>query len=148
MFEIEAIVEIPQWCNYKFEVDKKTGGLVMDRFLPRPLPYTYGFIPCTLHADGDPLDVCIFGGSGLYPLTKVKIKVLGAFLCTDNGCSDHKLVAMLVDEQGTEHTETFKDSIRQYLSTYKDGFTVEEFVGAEEARQILMKDLQAYQNDE
>lgn len=148
MFEIEAIVEIPQFSTYKFEMDKKTGGLVMDRLLPSSLPYTYGFIPCTLHDDGDPLDICIFGGKGLYPLTKVKVKVIGAFLCTDNGCSDHKLIATLVGEEERWDTEICKDSVKEYLSTYKDGFVVESFVGVEEARKILMKDLDAYQNDE
>jgi inorganic pyrophosphatase len=148
MFEIEAIVEIPQYSKYKFEMDKKTGGLVMDRILIEALPYTYGFVPCTLHEDGDPLDICIFGGGGLYPLTKVKVKVLGAFLCKDNGFSDHKLVATLVGEEEKWDNEGYKDTVQEYLSTYKDGFTVEGFVGVEEARKILMKDLDAYQNDE
>lgn len=147
MFQLDAIVEIPYGSRYKYEMDKKTGELVVDRPLPKPLPYTYGFIPCTLHEDGDPLDVCIIGEDLIYPLTRVKIWVLGAFLCTDNGYSDHKLVAIMVGEEGKHDLNAGLDFIREHLSTYKSGFTVGDYVTVDEARQILMKDMQAYQDD-
>ncbi len=56
-FEVDAIVEIPYGSMYKYEVDKETGQLTIDRPLLSPLPYNYGYIPNTLHGDGDPLDV-------------------------------------------------------------------------------------------
>lgn len=147
-FDVEAIVEIPFGSWYKYEVDKQTGQLIIDRPLPAELPYNYGYIPHTLHGDGDPLDVCILGKYPIYPLTKVKLKVLGAFICNDNGDSDDKVIAKFVRSDIPEAAEKeLIEEVRQYLSTYKPGFVVERFVGVEEAQEILMKDLVAYQED-
>lgn len=148
-FEVEAVVEIPFGSMYKYEIDKKHGTLTVDRPLPVPLPYNYGFVPHTLHDDGDPLDVCIIGKNPIFPLTHVKIIVLGAFLCDDNGFSDDKLVAHVVGEKFTEVEITnAKAEIEHYLATYKPGFTVKGSYGPEQAYQVLMKDVQAYQDGE
>ena len=84
-FEVQAIVEIPHGSLYKYEVDKTSGSLVVDRPLPVPLPYNYGYIMGTVHDDMDPTDIAIIGDYPIYPLTKVRVNVLGAFKCTDNG---------------------------------------------------------------
>lgn len=151
-FEIDAVVEIPLGSYFKYEVDKKTGQLTIDRPLPSPLPYNYGFVPNTLHGDGDPLDICIITDGPIYPLTKLKVTLLGAFKCIDNGESDDKLVAIV---KGTEDfallgwdristLEQHKRAISHYLSTYKEGFIVNEFVGPEEAYEIVMKDIESF----
>jgi inorganic pyrophosphatase len=145
-FEITVIVEIPYASWYKYEVDKQTGNLVVDRPLPAPLPYNYGYVPNTLHADGDPLDVCIIGRYPIQPLSKIKVKLIGAFKCIDNGCSDDKLLAIVPGQDYSEGIDV--EVVRHYLSTYKEGFTVVERVGAEEAYRILMQDVEAYLNAE
>ncbi len=70
---------------------------------------------------------------------------MGAFKCVDNGESDDKLVALVVGETASAgYSEYAKDKIKWYLSSYKEGFIVGEFVGVEEAYAILMQDLDAY----
>lgn len=150
-FEITAIVEIPHGSMYKYEVDKNSGNLVIDRPLSEPLPYNYGYVPNTLHGDGDPLDICIVGRNPIFPLTKVKVVLLGAFLCEDNGQSDDKLVGAVVNEIHSYHglealLPIYKNQIERYLTTYKSGFIVKEWVDSEKAYEILMKDLDTYQN--
>lgn len=148
-FEIDGIVEIPAGSLYKYEVDKNSGSLTVDRPLKNPPPYNYGYILGTLHeGDGDPLDVCIVDTDPIYPMTKVKLTLLGAFVCDDNGESDDKLVAVI---KGNEDKylgliEYHKKMISDYLSSYKKGFVVEKFVDLEEAQKILMKDVEAYLN--
>lgn len=147
-FNVDAIVEIPHGSYYKYEIDKKTGQLVIDRPLPHPLPYNYGYVPNTLHEDGDPLDICIIGTHPIVSLTKVSVVILGAFKCIDNGESDDKLVAAVVGEHfSLLEQELAKGAIRHYLSTYKEGFEVKEWVGPEEAYQIVLKDVDAYLNE-
>ena len=146
-FEITVVVEIPIGSRYKYEVDKNTGNLVVDRPLDLRMPYNYGYVPNTLHADGDPLDVCIIGCHPIYPMTKVKVKLIGALKCTDNGCSDDKLLAVVVGEDCLDQNISIKE-VKSYLSIYKLGFTVVEQVGAEEAYRILMQDVETYQNAE
>lgn len=146
-FEVDAIVEIPFGSMYKYEVDKSTGTLRLDRPLPCPIAYSYGYVPNTLHPDGDPLDVCILSDYDLVPLVKVKLNIIGALICNDNGYSDDKLLGVLVGEDHySEDINDFVESVRHYLSTYKTGFVVEKQVGPDEALEILMKDVSSYQN--
>lgn len=142
-FEVDAVVEIPHGSMYKYEVDKKTGQLKVDRILPQPIPYNYGYIPHTLHSDGDPLDVCIIGSYPIHPLANVKLRLLGAFLCTDNGVSDDKLLAVVSGEEWSDE-EIMIEKVKYYLSTYKEGFVVDGRVDSETAYAILMKDLDAH----
>jgi|ERR1700688_268790 len=146
-FEIDAIVEIPRESMYKYEVDKKTGILLVDRPLSRPVPFNYGYVPGTLHNDGDPLDIFLIGNYPIYPLAQVKAKILGALICNDNGSSDDKLIAEVVGDK-YNYLDSAKEVITNYLTTYKEGFIVDKFVDAEEAYRILMKDVEAYLNDE
>lgn len=148
VFEIEAIVEIPHGSAYKYEVDKKTGRLTVDRPLPSPLPYNYGYVPNTLSRDGDPLDICIIGCNPIQPLASANVVILGALVCNDNGDSDDKLLGMIVKENlSTMLIEHHIGQVQSYLSCYKSGFVVEKRVTSEEAYEILMRDTYAYQNE-
>lgn len=134
---IEAIVEIPFGSKYKYEVDKDTGKLKVDRPLLFPLPYNYGYFEGTLCGDGDPLDVCILGLHPIQSLAKVKVKVIGALICNDNGDSDDKILAVV-------DGELFEDILLQhmtnqlvdFLSTYKKGFEIKELVDQQKAIEI------------
>jgi inorganic pyrophosphatase len=144
-YKVSAIIEIPIGSSYKYEVDKERGYLVLDRPLNAPIPYNYGYIPKTLHDDGDPLDVCVIGVNPITPLARVKVVLLGAFLCEDNGFSDHKLVGF-VEGENLDYTEFHINQVKEYLSCYKSGFVVKSFVGPEEAFKIFEGDKYAYDN--
>ncbi len=141
MKEIKAFIEIPAFLTYKYELQKDSGILILDRPLNQAIPANYGFIssPETLAEDNDPLDVFVLSGSPLIAGSECKIEVIGAFLCTDAETPDHKLIATLKDE--IPWHRPFDDqtiiNIQTYLETYKEGFKVIKQVGKEEALQIL-----------
>jgi inorganic pyrophosphatase len=146
-FEVDGIVEIPKGSRYKYEIDKHSGALILDRPLNQTIPHNYGFVPNSLCPDGDPLDVFIIGPNPLVPLTKVKLQLVGAFVCMDNGVSDDKLLAVVSGESILDNDlQIFMDDIWRYLSTYKSGFVVEKLVLKDEAYQILMEVTDAYVN--
>jgi inorganic pyrophosphatase len=146
-FEIEGIIEIPKGSKYKYEVDKESGVLVLDRPLLEKIPYNYGYLSNSLGNDGDPLDVCVLGYNSIVSLAKVKLEVKGALICSDNGVSDDKILATVVGEFISPYDlSNFIDEAISYLSRYKEGFVVYKFVPPEEAYEIIMKATEAYIN--
>src|ERR1700752_5394844 len=95
-----AVVEIPTGANVKYELDKKTGLLKLDRVLYSAVHYpaNYGFIPQTLGDDGDPLDVLVLASSPVVPLTLVVARAIGVISLTDQQEADHKIVAVSVND--------------------------------------------------
>ena len=83
----EALIEIPKGCKAKYELDKETGILRLDRVLytSTVYPANYGFIPRTLAEDGDPLDVLVLCGESIYPMTLVTCYPIGVIKMTDGG---------------------------------------------------------------
>jgi inorganic pyrophosphatase len=102
MMNIKAIIEMPKGTSYKYEVNKETGALRIDRQLNRCVPYNYGFVPDTMCSDGDPLDIFVISNEPINPLTEVEVSILGVFECTDNGVSDNKLISVLVGSNPRE----------------------------------------------
>lgn len=140
---ITAIIEMPQGSLFKYERCKKDGLLMIDRPLNQPVPYNYGYIPDTLCGDGDPLDVFVINEEPIHPLTKVKIEIVGALRCTDNGDSDDKILAFIVGDK--ERPDGFGSQIiANYLQSYKTGFIVHEFVGRAKAEEIYKAAIEAY----
>lgn len=94
--EINAIVEIPKGRRSKFEVDKKTGLMKLDRYLYSSAHYPgdYGFIPQTLAEDGDPLDVIVMVNEPTFPGCLIEARPLGLFRMTDKGDNDFKVLAV------------------------------------------------------
>lgn len=140
-FKVDVIVEIPYGSVWKYEIDKgDPTSLVVDRPLNDPIPYSYGFIPNTLCEDGDALDVCILNQKPIVPLSKVKVKILGAFLCTDNGVSDHKLFGIVVGTNLEQNDLIDKKmNARFYLENYKKSFRLDKSVDSDEAYKIYEK---------
>ncbi len=91
-----AVTEIPKSSKVKYELDKDTGFLLMDRILHTSTHYpaNYGFIPRTLAEDGDPLDVLILCSETLYPLSIVKCYPIGVISMIDSGFADDKIIAI------------------------------------------------------
>ena len=92
----EAYIEIPKGCKAKYELDKDTGLLKLDRVLytSTVYPANYGFIPKTYADDGDPLDVLVLCGESIYPRTLVRCYPIGVIKMIDNGSLDEKIIAI------------------------------------------------------
>lgn len=131
MKTFKAKIEISKGLRYKFEVDKETGMLIVDRMINQPIPHSYGYIVDTLENDGDPIDVFIIHDEPLASGLLCRIEVLGAFECTDQGFEDNKILARIVD--GPNMIPQDKLDISNYLSTYKVGFEVGRVVGKGQA---------------
>jgi inorganic pyrophosphatase len=110
--EVNAIVEVPVGGEpIKYEMDKKAGTLVVDRFLYTSMRYpgNYGFIPHTLSGDGDPLDVLIANQRGIVPGAIIAVRPIGVFLMQDEAGVDEKIVAVPVSRLTRRY-----DQIKEY----------------------------------
>jgi inorganic pyrophosphatase len=98
--EFTAVIEIPMGSSVKYELDKETGLLRLDRILYSAVfyPANYGFIPQTLAEDDDPLDVLVLCQEAVAPLTLVKARAIGLMTMLDSGKKDHKILALAVDD--------------------------------------------------
>lgn len=92
----DALIEIPKGCKAKYEIDKQTGLLRLDRVLytSTVYPANYGFIPRTLADDGDPLDVLVLCNEIIYPMTLVACMPIGVIKMIDDGELDEKIIAV------------------------------------------------------
>ena len=99
--DVNVIVEVPVGGEpIKYEMDKESGTLVVDRFLYTAMRYpgNYGFIPHTLAADGDPMDVIVLGPTAVVPGAVVRSRPVGALLMEDEAGGDEKIIAVPVDK--------------------------------------------------
>lgn len=105
---VHAIIEIPKDSHIKYELDKDTGMLRLDRFLYSAAHYPgdYGFVPRTLWYDGDPLDIIVITHRPVYPLTLVNARIIGVIRMIDGNEKDDKVIA--VYDKDPRYTE-FKD---------------------------------------
>jgi inorganic pyrophosphatase len=136
MKKIKAVIEMPMESIYKYEVDKYSGALRLDRPISEAVPYNYGFVPHTICKDGDPLDVFVLSRCHIPSLTEVEINIVGVLKCTDGGVSDDKLIGTLVGEEclwtDIEVTRAI-EKIGYYLSVYKEGFVIDRYENAGQA---------------
>jgi inorganic pyrophosphatase len=100
-----CVVEIPKGSKVKYELDKKTGLLWLDRVLHSAVHYpaNYGFLPQTFCEDGDPLDVLVLGQEAVVPLCVLRAKAIGVITMKDDKGQDDKLVAVHVDDPEYAH---------------------------------------------
>ena len=94
--EINVFIEIPQGSSVKYELDKDSGALAVDRLLYTSMayPFNYGFIPNTHAEDGDPLDVLLITSTPLFPGTFCPARPIGMLEMEDEGGIDHKIIAV------------------------------------------------------
>ncbi len=126
--EINTIVECPRGSMNKYEIDKETGLIALDRVLhtAQSYPVEYGFAPQTLWDDGDALDVLILATEPIHPGILVKSRVVGLMKMIDSGDSDDKVITVPVDdprwaevkEIGDVNQHTLK-TIKHFFETYK-----------------------------
>lgn len=154
-----AVIEIPQGSKMKYELDKKTGMLMLDRVLYSSVHYpaNYGFIPQTHAGDGDPLDVLVLMQEPLYPLTIVRARAIGGFRMRDDKGVDDKIVAVAVDDpafntytEGSQLAPHILTELRRFFQDYKvlEGklSEVDELYDSKRANAVIRESLQAYRS--
>src|SRR5438874_12569295 len=99
--EFNSIVEIPFWSSVKYELDKTSGLIKLDRILYSAVyyPANYGFIPQTLAEDDDPMDVLVFCQETVAPLTLIHARAIGLMTMIDAGKKDHKIIAVATQDR-------------------------------------------------
>jgi inorganic pyrophosphatase len=129
--DINVVIEIPQGSAVKYEVDKETGALVVDRFLftPTAYPAAYGFIPGTLADDGDPADALVLVPAAVVPGAVVRARPIGVLQMEDEKGNDEKIVCVPHDRVHPQysHIDTIDDLpaitrkvIEHFFSRYKE----------------------------
>lgn len=126
---VNVIVEIPKGRRSKFEVDKKTGLLKLDRYLYSSLHYPgdYGFIPQTLAEDGDPLDILVMVNEPTFSGCLIEARPIGLFKMTDKGANDYKVLAVPSTDPLFAEIEDlwrvprhFLREVEHFFATYKE----------------------------
>ena len=153
----EALIEIPRGCKAKYELDKQTGLLKLDRVLytSTVYPANYGFIPRTLADDGDPLDVLVLCNEAIYPMTLVSCFPIGVIRMLDGGDMDEKIIAIPFKDPNYnsyydihELPEHVFDEMMHFFEVYKvlerKTTAVKEICHGEAARDVIRKCIQNY----
>jgi inorganic pyrophosphatase len=152
-----AVIEIPQGSKLKYELDKRTGMLMLDRVLYSSVHYpaNYGFIPQTHAGDGDPLDVLVLMQEPVHPLTIVRARAVGGFRMRDDKGIDDKVVAVAVDDPAFSHYHDAGElpphvvvELRRFFQDYKalEGkfSEVDELYPRERAIAVIAESMTAY----
>lgn len=149
---VTAIVETPKGSRNKYELDKESGAIKLDRVLRSSVGYPadYGLIPQTLYEDNDPLDVIIIGRFPLDPGVILDVRPIGVMEMIDGGEADDKIIAVPKGDIYYENwndigdvPEALKNEFREFFSTYKNlekkKTEVKEFKGRDRAHDIIKK---------
>lgn len=153
-----AVIEIEKGSKKKYELDKETGHLILDRvlFTSTHYPANYGLIPLTYADDGDPLDVLVLCSESIQPMSLVRCRPIGVMRMIDSGDLDEKIIAVpLGDPNYNGYTDIDQlpqhifNEMRHFFMVYKElegkKTYVEEVEPASVAREIIVKCLAAYQ---
>ncbi|MFN5359219.1 MAG: inorganic diphosphatase [Bacteroidota bacterium] len=155
---VNAIIEIPQGSRCKYEIDKASGLLKLDRVIYSSFyyPINYGFIPQSYGGDKDPLDILVITTLPVQPLTLMEAKVIGVMQMVDSGEPDDKIIAVAANDPGVNHynnieelPQHFFDELRHFFEEYKKlenkSVLVEDFGDKAKALEIISTALTFYQ---
>ena len=154
--EVNVVIEVPIGCEpIKYEMDKESGALMVDRFLYTSMRYpgNYGFIPHTLSGDGDPCDVVVCNTRAIIPGAYMRCRIVGVLLMEDEAGSDEKLLAVPATKltqryakimNHTDLPEITLKQIEHFFAHYKDlepnkWVKIVRWGNAAEARQLVIK---------
>lgn len=157
--EFMAVIEIPMGSKNKYELDKETGLLMLDRVLytSTHYPFNYGFIPLTHCDDGDPLDVFVVCTQQIQPMCLVKCRPIGCVTMLDNGKKDYKVLAVAVGDPQYSHIKDVSelpshniDELEHFLRVYKELepnklTVVDKMYTADFAKQAINQAIKDYQ---
>ena len=154
---VTGVIEIPKGSKGKYELDKKTGMLLLDRVLFSAVHYpaNYGFIPQTFCEDHDPLDILIISQIDIPSMTLVKAKVIGVMRMIDGGEADDKIIAVAAGDQSVNYINDIDElpphlmkEVHRFFEDYKKlenkEVIVEDFLGKEEAWKIINESVDLY----
>src|SRR3954469_1380597 len=154
---VNAVIEISQGSRSKYEVDKETGLLKLDRVIYSSFhyPVNYGFIPQTLGQDGDPLDILVLCSQSIQSLCLVQATVIGNMQMIDSGEKDDKIIAVASKDPSVNHISSidempphFLNELRNYFEQYKvlenKQVIIEDFQPKEIAYQIIDEAIEYY----
>lgn len=155
-----VVVEISKGSKNKYELDKESGLLMLDRVLytSTHYPANYGFIPRTYADDGDPLDALVLCSEPIAPMTLVRCYPIGAIKMIDNGANDEKIIAIPF---GDPTYNTYKDiselpkhifdEMAHFYTVYKQlenkTTAVDEIIGADEVHEIIQGTIDKYKDE-
>lgn len=152
-----SVIEIKKGSKKKYELDKETGFIILDRILytSTHYPANYGFIPRTYADDGDPLDVLVLTSEGIDPLVLVHCYPIGVIKMIDNGKNDEKIIAIPYEDPSYNEYRDINDlpshlfeEMRHFFSVYKqlEGKTtaVDEVQGRDAALKIIEHCIENY----
>jgi len=155
--EFIACIEIPKGSKKKYELDKETGLIILDRILytSTHYPANYGFIPRTYSDDRDPLDVLVLSNESFDPLVLVRCKPIGVVKMIDEEATDEKIISVCINDPSmniyndiSELPEHLFDEIKHFFTVYKqlEGKTtvVTDVFGEKEAKKVIQESIDAY----
>ena len=156
-----CIIEIPKGSKIKYELDKASGLLKVDRILYSSViyPANYGFMPRTYCGDGDPLDVLVLGNEPVVPMAIMQARAIGVMHMRDQGEADDKLVAVHVNDPAFSSYRDISElpphiarEMRRFFEDYKSlenkSVEVSEMEGAARAHIVLMEAYALYRKEE
>lgn len=160
--DINVVIEIPSFSTpIKYELDKESGLIMVDRFLGTSMSYPceYGFMPHTLSEDGDPVDVLVIAPFSLVPKAVIRCRPIGLLRMTDESGHDAKVLAVPVDKLTMHYSHIFKpedlgkgvlDTIEHFFKHYKDlepgkWVKIDGWEGVESARKEILAGVARYQ---
>jgi inorganic pyrophosphatase len=154
---VNAIIEIPKGCRAKYELDKESGLLKLDRVLYSSVyyPANYGFIPQSYCDDHDPLDILVLSQIECVPMCIIEAKIIGVMQMIDGGEADDKIIAVAANDMSVNHINDiselpphFIDEMRHFFEEYKKlekkTVVVEEFQDKAKAEKIIMQSFEDY----
>lgn len=154
---VNGLIEIPQGSCTKYEVDKKTGLLKLDRIIYSSFhyPINYGFIPQTLGLDGDPLDILVMCSESIQPLCLVEATVIGNMQMMDTGMVDDKIIAVASKDPGVNYIKSLDDLPKHFIAVLRNYFEqykvlenkiveIDEFQNAEAAYKVINNSIALY----
>lgn len=158
--KINAVIEIPYGSNIKYELDKESGAIFVDRVVPSAVfyPANYGFIPNTLADDGDPLDILILNDYPIQSGAVIPCRLIGVLIMEDESGMDEKLLAVPADKIDPTYIDikSYEDlpkatlnKIKNFFETYKmlepnKWVKVQDFKDTNTAIEILNKAIKNY----
>lgn len=154
---VNGLIEIPKGSRAKYEVDKESGLLRLDRVIYSSMyyPANYGFIPQSYCGDRDPLDILILTSEVIVPLCIVPAKVIGVMRMIDSGDTDDKIIAVCAGDPSVNHIQDISElpehsllELRNFFEEYKKlekkHVVVADFLNREAAMQIVEESFVAY----
>lgn len=155
---VNALIEIPQGSRTKYEIDKETGLLKLDRVIYSSFhyPVNYGFIPQTLGMDGDPLDILVMCSQSIQPLCLVEATVIGNMQMIDSGEEDDKIIAVAAKDPSVNHITSIEEMPKHFFNELKNYFEqykvlenkevrIDKFQDKQEAYRIINEAIRFYQ---